>query len=80
MRHILAIVLLFICHAGFAQVQFFEGSLEEALHKASASGKMVFVHFVSATCEQCNDVADKAFEDVALGKVGSKCKCCTTKP
>jgi hypothetical protein len=74
MKGTLLTIILLSSLTSFTQVQFFEGTLSEALGKATASGKMVFVHFESATCGQCNDVADKAFESAELAKaIDQKC-------
>ncbi|HYO22369.1 MAG TPA: hypothetical protein VER36_08170 [Flavisolibacter sp.] len=51
---------------GFAQVEFFSGSLKDALGKAANESKFVMLQFEAANCERCNDVANKSFENAEL--------------
>ncbi|HEX8316310.1 MAG TPA: DUF255 domain-containing protein [Flavisolibacter sp.] len=53
---------------GFAQVEFFSGSLKDALSKAANESKFVMLQFEGASCERCNDVANKAFENKELAE------------
>ena len=64
-----AIILFFsaiLCISSFSQVQFESISLEQALLKAKETGRMIFLQFESSTCDECNEVGDKAFEDKKL--------------
>ncbi len=60
------IILFSGCINGFAQTGFQKISYEKALKKAEAENKMIFVQYESASCIQCNDVADRAFSDEKL--------------
>jgi len=60
-------VLVASTSAAFPQVQFESLTFEQALLTASQAGKMLFVQFESPSCDQCNEVADKAFDDAKLG-------------
>ena len=51
-----------------AQVSFRNISFDEALKESATKGKLIFIQFESATCTQCNEVADKAFSDAKLGE------------
>ena len=66
-KTIILIFLLVFFIPAFSQVQFEVMSFEQALLKARETGKMLFLQFESPTCDQCNEVADKAFEDKKLG-------------
>jgi hypothetical protein len=50
----------------FSQVSFYNGNFRQAMDKAAAEGKFVLVQLESPTCEQCNDVANKGFENKEL--------------
>lgn len=78
MKKIFTLIAIFTSLHVFAQVKFEKLSLENAIQKAASTGKIVFVQFVSDKCDQCNIVADKAFESIELGKVISK-KCVAIK-
>ncbi len=52
-----------VAFSSFCQVNFENVSFDGALQKSKQTGKLVFLQFESANCEQCNEVADKAFED-----------------
>ena len=78
MRNFLLLLLIFTGLNGISQVNFEDITLSEALKKASGSGKLVYVYFVTATCDQCNEVAGKAFESKELGKLYSE-KCISIK-
>jgi len=74
MKYTLSIAFILCLLNTNAQVKFENISLDDALVKATASGKIVFAQFVTETCQECNDVADKAFENPELGKtVLQKC-------
>ena len=63
------IILFFstvFCISSFSQVPFESISFEQALLKAKETGRMIFLQFESSTCDECNEVADKAFEDKKL--------------
>jgi thioredoxin-related protein len=60
---ILLSILLVVAFSSFCQVNFENVSFDGALQKSKQTGKLVFLQFESANCEQCNEVADKAFED-----------------
>ena len=60
--------LIFLYSSMFSQVSFETLSFEEALEKASLEGKYVMVVLDSWECQQCDDVADKAFADKKLGE------------
>lgn len=50
----------------FAQSPFKNISFSEAVLEAEKTGKLIFIQFESVTCKQCNEVADKAFENKDL--------------
>ena len=66
-KNLILLVLVASNATAFAQVQFESLSFEQALLTARQAGKMLFVQFESPSCDQCNEVADKAFEDARLG-------------
>lgn len=49
-----------------AQIQFEEGSLDEALSKAKASNKMIFVHGTTSWCEPCMELEKYTFSDLEV--------------
>jgi hypothetical protein len=61
MRKLILTVALFCPLLLFAQVNFQDISFEAALVKAKETGKLIFLQVESLRCEQCNDVASKAF-------------------
>lgn len=67
--------LFFLClFSASAQVQFEDIRLDQAFKKAASAGKMVYVHFVSSNCDQCNEVAHEAFESKKLATaMAEKC-------
>lgn len=68
MKKTLILIFLTICFTStYSQVHFESLSFDEALVKARQSGKILFLQFESLSCDQCNEVADKAFEDKNLG-------------
>jgi tetratricopeptide (TPR) repeat protein len=74
MKYVKLLLLLLAASSAKAQVRFQEIPLDEALKQASVNGKIVFAQFVSSSCEQCNEVADKAFANPQLGNlVKEKC-------
>ena len=64
---LLSLSVLF-CLLSNAQVSFRNISFDEALKEAATKGNLIFIQFESATCTQCNEVADKAFSDIKLGE------------
>lgn len=78
MRKLLLAILSFTSLNVFSQVHFENISVKDALNKATLEGKLVFVYFASANCEECNEVAGKAFESKELGKIYSD-KCVSIK-
>src|SRR6516165_6396824 len=50
----------------YSQLSFENLSFEKAMEKASAEGKYIMVVLDAKECQQCNDVADKAFADKKL--------------
>jgi hypothetical protein len=58
---------LLVSSFAFAQVTFSSLSFNEALQKAKSEGKLIFLQFESADCKQCNDVANKGFENKEVG-------------
>jgi hypothetical protein len=69
MRYFFSIAFFICCLNGYSQVKFEKLGLNEALQKSSITGKMLFAQFQSESCEQCNDVADRAFQDPELAKI-----------
>jgi Thioredoxin-like len=61
-------VLLLLSFSVFAQVVFENLSYDGALQRSKETGKLVFLQFESVGCEQCNEVADKAFENKKLSE------------
>lgn len=64
---LLSLTVLFYVQSN-AQVSFSNISFDEALKESATKGTLIFIQFESATCTQCNEVADKAFSDVKLGE------------
>jgi hypothetical protein len=60
--------LLIVSAISHAQLSFESLSFEKALQKASIEGKYLMVVLDSKDCDQCNEVADKAFSDNKLGE------------
>jgi hypothetical protein len=56
----------FILSSSFSFSQFQNISFEEALNKSKKTNQLIFIQLESATCSQCNEVADKAFQDQEL--------------
>src|SRR5436309_4344313 len=67
MRKIASLLcLLFLSTCLYSQLSFEKLSFESALERAAAEGKYVMVVLDAKECDQCNDVADKAFSDKRL--------------
>lgn len=52
-----------------AQISFSNLSFDMALSASKQTGKVIFLQFESVNCNQCNEVADKAFNDIKLGEL-----------
>lgn len=50
-----------------AQINFVSGTYEEALAKASAEGKLLFIDFRADWCKPCLEMEKTTFQDVDLG-------------
>lgn len=76
-NNLILLVLLTVFHLQtHAQVSFRNISFDEALKESATKGKLIFIQFESATCTQCNEVADKAFSDAKLGEMMNKSFIC----
>ena len=62
MRFLLVFLCLYSYHAS-AQVKFESTPFSQALQTAKSKGKMIFIQFESVGCTQCNEVANKGFQD-----------------
>ena len=51
---------------GFAQTPFQDLSFEEALKESQKKGRLIFLQYESASCVQCNEVANKSFKNKEL--------------
>ncbi len=58
--------LVFIYSNVVAQLQFQNISFSEALRQATTQNRLIFLQFESEKCIQCNEVANKAFENAEL--------------
>jgi len=60
MKKIITAFFLLLCSIELsAQVQFESLTFKEALQKAKNKDKFLFVHILSNTCDQCNEVSEK---------------------
>lgn len=66
MRNIFFYALLFLSFSAYSQSPFQNISLAQALQKAKAESKFIFLQFEAADCNQCNDVANKGFDNKVL--------------
>lgn len=57
-------LIFFLCYVPGvnAQLKFENSSLQDIYIKAKKENKLIFLQLQSSQCEQCNEVADKAFE------------------
>jgi len=65
-KSILFLLPILFSIPALCQVRFESPSFEQALQRAKESGRLIFLQFESPTCDQCNEVANKAFEDTKL--------------
>ena len=63
MRLLFLFFVFFVCRLSEAQVNFTSVSFPRTLQTAKSNGKMIFIQFESMGCNQCNDVANKGFQD-----------------
>jgi len=61
-------LVLLISFSAFCQLSFENLSYSAAVEKSKQTGKLIFLQFESESCAQCNDVADKAFQDKKLSE------------
>lgn len=68
MRFFLLVTCCTLGLLGRAQGPFTAGTFASALQKAKTEGKMVFLQYDADDCNDCNEVADKAFSDKQLSE------------
>lgn len=68
MKKIILLPFLLLAISAFSQVIFEDLSFNQALQKAKETGKLIFLQYEAEDCSQCNEVANKAFEDQKLGE------------
>ena len=66
MKHLLLLLLLTSCCASFAQLPYQNISYADALKRSAAENKLILIQYESATCTQCNEVADKGLNDAKV--------------
>ena len=69
MKKILFLPFIFLAISASCQVNFENLSFDGALQKSKQTGKLIFAQFESDGCLQCNEVADKAFENQKLSEL-----------
>ena len=62
------LLALLISNIVLAQPKFQNITFQEALGKANTENKLLFLQFEAATCDQCNEVADKGLSDGTIAK------------
>ena len=67
---------LFITCFSFSQVNFESLTFDAALQLSKKTGKIIFLQFESTDCIQCNEVANKAFENKELGEFAGQAFIC----
>ncbi|HYK55078.1 MAG TPA: thioredoxin family protein, partial [Flavisolibacter sp.] len=74
---ILFLLCFFITgYFGFAQTPFQELSFEESLKESQKKGRLIFIQYESTNCGQCNEVANKSFENPELAELLSNTFVC----
>ncbi|MEO6583181.1 MAG: hypothetical protein ABIO05_02590 [Ferruginibacter sp.] len=68
MKTAITIVFIIFANAIFAQPGFEEITFADALTAAKAKGKMIFVQYESADCDECNEVAYKGVSAPEVAK------------
>jgi hypothetical protein len=63
MKFLFLLLSLLFFKLSSEQVNFSEIPFTDALQKAHSEGKIIFLQFEAADCYQCNDVANKGFEN-----------------
>ncbi len=63
MKSTLFIFVLLFAKTVYAQVAFQNISFSDALNRSKQEGKLIFLQFEAADCNQCNDVANKGLSD-----------------
>ena len=63
---LLCLATLVLFNTVFAQTYFSPISFSAALKKAADEGKIIFLQFEAADCQQCNEVAEKGLSDKLL--------------
>jgi hypothetical protein len=63
MKLLVFILGLFFFGSSYAQIDFTSVPFSDALQKAQSEGKLIFLQFEAADCNQCNDVANKGFDN-----------------
>jgi hypothetical protein len=68
MRLLFLVTSLITCFFCFSQNPFQDISFGEALKKSLQEGKLIFIQYESAGCNQCNEVANKGLENEELAQ------------
>src|SRR3982750_3270152 len=75
MRLLFFFCLSFIALSSSAQV-FSAINFDDAIARARQEGKLVLLQYESANCPHCNEVADKAFDNIVLAEQLAKTFVC----